>query len=38
MHAILADEVLRKAHKPTLAIQFDDAALQQKLEAFAATL
>jgi hypothetical protein len=38
MHAILADEVLRKAHKPTLAIQFDDAELQQKLEAFAATL
>jgi CoA enzyme activase uncharacterised domain (DUF2229) len=38
MHAILADETLRKAHKPTLAIQFDDADLQQKLEAFAATL
>jgi CoA enzyme activase uncharacterised domain (DUF2229) len=38
MHAILADEVLRKAHKPTLALSFDDADLQQKLEAFAATL
>jgi CoA enzyme activase uncharacterised domain (DUF2229) len=38
MHAILADEVLRKAHKPTLAIQFDEPELQQKLEAFAATL
>jgi CoA enzyme activase uncharacterised domain (DUF2229) len=38
MHAILADEVLRKAHKPTLALSFDDAELQQKLEAFAATL
>ncbi len=38
MHAILADEVLRKAHKPTLALSFDDPELQQKLEAFAATL
>jgi hypothetical protein len=38
MHAILADEILRKAHKPTLALSFDDADLQQKLEAFAATL
>ena len=38
MQAILADEVLRKAHKPTLALSFDDAQLQQKLESFAATL
>jgi CoA enzyme activase uncharacterised domain (DUF2229) len=38
MHAILADEVLRKAHKPTLALSFDDTELQQKLEAFASTL
>jgi CoA enzyme activase uncharacterised domain (DUF2229) len=38
MQAILADEVLRKAHKPTLALSFDDPELQQKLEAFAATL
>jgi CoA enzyme activase uncharacterised domain (DUF2229) len=38
MHAILADETLRKAHKPTLALSFDDTDLQQKLEAFAATL
>jgi hypothetical protein len=38
MHAILADEVLRKAHKPTLSIQFDEPDLQQKLETFAATL
>ena len=38
MHAILATETLRKAHKPTLALTFDDADLQQKLEAFAAIL
>ena len=38
MQAILADEVLRKAHKPTLALSFDDPELQQKLEAFALTL
>jgi CoA enzyme activase uncharacterised domain (DUF2229) len=38
MHAVLADEVLRKAHKPTLALTFDDLELQQKLEVFAATL
>ena len=38
MQAILADEVLRKAHKPTLALSFDDGQLRQKLEAFAATL
>jgi hypothetical protein len=38
MHAILAAEILRKAHKPTLALSFDDADLQQKLESFATTL
>ena len=38
MHAILAAEMLRKAHKPSLALTFDDADLQQKLESFAATL
>jgi CoA enzyme activase uncharacterised domain (DUF2229) len=38
MHAMLADEVLRKAHKPTLTLSFDDAELLQTLEAFAATL
>jgi hypothetical protein len=38
MHAILADETLRKAHKPTLAILFDEPDLQAKLEAFAKML
>ena len=38
MHSILAAETLRKAHKPTLALSFDDADLQQKLESFAAIL
>jgi hypothetical protein len=38
MHALLTEEILRKAHKPTLAITFDDPALQAKLEAFASTL
>jgi CoA enzyme activase uncharacterised domain (DUF2229) len=38
MHTVLIEEVLRKAHKPTLAIRFDDPELQQKLEAFAVTL
>ncbi len=38
MHAILAAETLRKAHKPSLALTFDDADLRQKLESFAATL
>lgn len=38
MQAILAAETLRKAHKPTLTVTFDDADLRQKLESFAATL
>ena len=38
MHAILTAETLRKAHKPTLTLRFDDADLRQKLESFAATL